>query len=80
MATLDEARRAKECVKTLLGKPAWLRGIGIGSDSGGAFVVQVSVSELSDEVKRLVPSECEGVPVRVDTAGSARALAMSRSV
>jgi hypothetical protein len=40
--TQSEALYAKSVVKTILGKPNWLRGIGIGYD-GQEFYVQLNV-------------------------------------
>jgi hypothetical protein len=67
--SMDQAAAAKARLRDRLGRPAWLRGIGIGADENGSPVVQVNVSELTAEVRAAIPSEVGGVPVRVDAIG-----------
>lgn len=74
MATIDEAREAKSVLKATLGKPEWLRGIGIGSDPSGA-VVRVNVVDDTDEVRKAVPVSVNGVAVEIHVVGDAKALA-----
>ena len=75
MATIDEAREAKSVLKATLGKPEWLRGIGIGSDPSGGAVVRVNVVDDTDEVRKAVPVSVNGVAVEIHVVGDAKALA-----
>jgi len=75
MATLGEAREAKSTLKASLGKQAWLRGIGIGSDPSGGAVVRVNVVEDTDDVRKIVPTSVRGVAVEIHVVGDAKALA-----
>lgn len=68
MATLDETRAARGVLKDRLGRPSWLRGVGVGQDSG-RYVILVNVAKLTAEVRAAVPDSVQGVPVVVRTVG-----------
>jgi len=74
MATLEEARQVKALLKERLGKPDWLRGIGIGNDSAHGFVVRVNVDALTDEIRKSVPALIESVQIEIQATGEAQAL------
>lgn len=65
----DRTKNAKEELKSLIGRPPWLRGIGIGQDDAGYFI-KVNVSESNANL----PSEVLGVRVKVDVVGDVMAL------
>jgi hypothetical protein len=65
-ATLDEARAAKEKLRTVLADRPEVTGIGIARDGGG-FAVKVDLSARCD-----VPAEIGGVPVRAEIVGPVR--------
>ncbi len=65
MATLEEARHAKVSLKERLGRPEWLRGVGIGNDPTKGFVVHVNIDVLTDEIRSTVPASINGVQVEV---------------
>lgn len=79
MATLDQARKAKASLKASLGKPGWLRGLGIGSDPSGGAVVRVNVATLTDEVRQAVPTSMNGVSVEIHVVGDAEAQSVRRA-
>ncbi len=66
--SFDQAKAAKNALRFKLGRPAWLRGIGVGLDENGHFV-KVNVKEIIPEVSEAVPREVEGVPVQVEAVG-----------
>jgi hypothetical protein len=68
MASTEAAIKAKATLRAKLGRPAWLRGIGVGLHDGSPCI-QVNVAELSEEVRAAIPEEVEGVPVRVVAVG-----------
>ncbi len=70
MATLAQARAAKERTKELLGDMPELRGIGIARAERG-FCVKVNLERLPEFE---LPSEVDGVTVRVEVVGEIRAL------
>lgn len=69
MDSLDQARKAKEALRSLLNRPPWLRGVGLSQNPTGVPVVKVLVASLTDEVKAAIPSEIEGVSVVVVETG-----------
>jgi hypothetical protein len=69
MVDMEQARRAKETLRARLSRPAWLRGVGIGIDASGSHLVRVMVAEMTDEVRRALPPQVDGVPVEVDVTG-----------
>ena len=66
-ATLDEARAAKEKLRTVLADRPEVTGIGITRDGGG-YAVKVDLSQPCDAV----PSEIAGVAVRAEVVGRIR--------
>ena len=67
MATLEDARKAKETVKALVAALEEVRGVGVALVKG-AHVVKVNLSrELRDS--SLVPREVDGVPVVYQVVG-----------
>jgi hypothetical protein len=70
MIDLETARRAKDALRAQLRRPAWLTGVGIGIDKTGSHNVRVMVAEMSDDVRRAVPRQIEGVPIVVDVTGN----------
>jgi hypothetical protein len=73
MVSVGDVERAKEVLKSYLGHPSWLRGIGIGGKSGD-YCVQVNVERLTDDVRAAIPSTIDGVPVLVQAVGQIRPL------
>jgi hypothetical protein len=67
---IELARKAKNTLKMQLNRPPWLRGIGIGVDTNGSHLVRVMVSEMTDEIQKLIPSSIEKVPVKIDVVGN----------
>jgi len=67
--SMEQATQAKAELRTRLGRPAWLRGIGIGSGPDGSPVLQVNVAEATAEIRALVPGAVNGVPVRLEDVG-----------
>lgn len=72
--TLEEATGAKVALRSQLGRPEWLRGIGVGVDPDGYFV-KVNVAAISADVKKQVPPQIGAVRVRVEAVGEITALA-----
>jgi hypothetical protein len=85
-STFEEACRAKAEVKRILGRKAWLRGIGIRLDTPShhttpGFAVQVNTvsstdTEMANDLASLLDSEgCVlGVKVFIDPVGDIEAL------
>jgi len=69
MITLDEARAAKAILRTRIGHPSWLRGVGIGQDAAGSHVVKVNVAAVTEEVRTGLPTIVGHVPVVVEAVG-----------
>lgn len=69
MATIDEARAAKEKVTRLLeGRPG-LRGIGLSRFNGG-YALKVNIADRAYAPD--VPDDVDGVPVKVEVVGEIR--------
>ena len=66
-ADYDEVNTAKTVLRAQIGRPGWLRGVGIGCDKSG-FFIRVNVDEITDDVK--VPNEVSGVRVLVVPVGN----------
>lgn len=66
--TFEDAARAKSELRLRLGRPRWLRGVGIGRDAEGHFV-KVNVAEMTLEVMALLPHDVSGVRIRVEVVG-----------
>lgn len=71
MATIDQARAAKERARTLLADQPLVHGIGVGR-VGDGFCVRVDL--LRPLPSDAVPTELDGVPVETTVTGPARAL------
>lgn len=69
MVTRHQAERAQEKLGRRLNFPDWLRGIGLMHDPSGSYFLKVNVQRLTDEIRAVVPSEVEGVPVEVSIVG-----------
>ena len=68
MINLEEAEFAKAILRARLGRPKWLRGIGVSKDASDAYVVKVNISSL--EECPLDPSMKVGrVSVMLDVVG-----------
>jgi len=65
-ATLDEARAAKEKLRTVLADRPEVAGIGV-TRVGDGYAVKVDLSSPCD-----VPPEMQGVPVRTEIVGRLR--------
>jgi hypothetical protein len=63
-------RISMDALRAQLRRPAWLKGVGIGIDKAGSHTVRVMVAEMSDDVRRAVPRQIDGVPIVVDVTGS----------
>ena len=68
MATLEEATAAKATLRSNLGRPEWLRGVGIGKDDTG-YCIKVNVASITADVEASIPREIDGVPVHVEVVG-----------
>lgn len=73
MVTKEMALFAKVELQKKLGKPDWLRGIGIGQGRSGVYTVRVNVDKLTPEVARHLPREMFGVMVDVREVGEIKA-------
>ena len=71
MASMADVQQAKEALKARLGRPPWLRGVGIGGRSGD-YCLKVNVSSVTDEVRNSIPTTIGGVPVVVEAVGQIR--------
>jgi hypothetical protein len=69
MATLDEARRAKDVVLRLLEHHSAVNGVGVAPVEDG-FAVKVNLTERAADVA--LPSSIEGVPVVWEVVGEIR--------
>jgi hypothetical protein len=72
--TLEEATNAKGVLRSRLGRPEWLRGIGVGIDGNGYFV-KVNVAALTSDVGKRVPPRLGSVRVQVEAVGEITPLA-----
>lgn len=71
MATIDQARAAKERARTLLAGEPRVNGVGI-APAGDGFCLRV---DLVEEVgPAAIPAEIDGVPVETAVTGRVRAL------
>jgi hypothetical protein len=75
MATLDEARSAKDVALALFSKRRSVNGIGIAREPSG-YIVRIN----AEHGVRGVPPEIDGVPVVVHIVGRIFAQAQSRDV
>ena len=50
---LAEAKRVKMAIKIKLGKPPWLRGIGVGANDAGEHCVKINVDKVTPEIQKL---------------------------
>ena len=66
--TLDQARAAKGRVRDVIGRKAELAGVGITRIDGG-YGVKVN---LAGPPRTELPSEVDGVPLRVEVVGAIR--------
>jgi hypothetical protein len=68
MVTFEQAATAKAALRSKLGRPDWLRGVGIGLDENGHFI-KVNVAQITADVRERVPREVGGVPVQLEEVG-----------
>ena len=68
MATLEEARAAKEHAKLMLADVGGIHGIGIARLADG-FGVKVNLARLLDEA---IPDDLDGVPIVLEVVGQIR--------
>jgi len=77
MITLEQAKVTKNALKLTLGKPNWLRGIGISADDQGYFV-KVNVSALTPDVTSQIEAalseNLDKVRVKMEAVGDIVAL------
>lgn len=71
---MERASAAKATLKAQLGRPEWLRGIGIAADPEGSLYVKVNVAVLTAEAQAAVPESIDGVPVRLEAVGDIKAM------
>jgi hypothetical protein len=71
MAAKTDTERAKLVLRAKLGRPSWLRGIGLGGEPGD-YCIKVNVAELTNEVRASLPKTVDGVPVQVEAVGTLR--------
>lgn len=67
MITRKQAEQAKEHLQTQLGKPEWLTGITLGL-GGDGISIRVAVTEITDDIRNVVPTLFEGVEVILEQA------------
>lgn len=72
--TLEQATSAKVVLRSRLGRPEWLRGIGVGMDADGYFV-KVNVAAVTSDVEAHVPPRVGEVRVQVEAVGEITPLA-----
>lgn len=68
----ERLRGVQLSLKERLGRPEWLRGIGLSRDS-----VEVRVKEITPEIKALIPDMIAGVPINIEAVGDIVAFAES---
>lgn len=71
MISKAEAELAKKVVKARVGKPLWLRGIGLDKEDG-EYVVVINVVKKTREILAMFPphvSTLYGVKIRVVAEG-----------
>ncbi len=66
--TYQQATHAKATLRSRLGRPDWLRGVGISRDERG-HLVKVNVAEITPEVLLRIPDVLEGVRIQVEPVG-----------
>jgi len=66
--TFEQAARAKETLRSKIGRPDWLRGIGIGQDEQGYFV-KVNVKAVTPEIREQIPEHLGGVSIHLEAVG-----------
>lgn len=64
--TFQRALKAKNALRSKLGRPAWLRGVGVGVDDKHGYFVKVNVGEITADVLDVLPDEVLGVRVQVE--------------
>ena len=69
MISDGQAKAAQKKLRDQLNRPSWGRGIGISEDPPGSCILVVLVNEMTDEIQRVVPSNVDGVPVRLEVIG-----------
>lgn len=70
MIEMAQALRAKNALRERLGRPEWLRGIGIRWEIGIGCYLRVGLREGPIEgLDELVPAEIDGVSTRVEVVG-----------
>lgn len=67
MITRKQAEQAKEKLQIQLGNPEWLTGVALGLSSTGVGI-RVAVTEITDEIRVVVPILFEGVEVILEQA------------
>ena len=70
-ATIEAARAAKQRLSEMFSGTDDVVGVGLMSVDGG-YAVKVNLAKESSQ--RAVPSEIDGVPVRVEVVGTIRKL------
>ena len=68
MTPYDKAAKAKETLRSAMGRPRWLRGVGLGQDRHGYFV-RVNVDAITPELREDIPREVDGVRVWLEAVG-----------
>ena len=63
-----QALIAKTHLRSSLGRPKWLRGIGVGLDDTGYFV-KINVNTITSEIRNAVPRQVNQVSVKLDAVG-----------
>jgi hypothetical protein len=71
---MERASAAKATLKAQLGRPDWLRGIGIAADPEGNPYVKVNVAALTAEVQAAVPKSIDGVTIELEPVGDIKAM------
>lgn len=64
----DEAHDAKMVLRKRLGRPEWLRGVGVSHDDKGYFI-KVNVAEITNDVKAAIPDQVDDVRIQLEVMG-----------
>jgi len=71
---MDRVSAAKATLKSQLGRPEWLRGIGIAAEPDGKLYLKVNVAALTPDVRAAVPETLDDVSVRIEVVGDIKAM------
>jgi hypothetical protein len=70
--TLDQIKIAKNALKLTLGRPDWLRGIGIGADAQGYFIkvnVSKAIPDVTNQITAALSKNPDKVRIEIEEVG-----------